>query len=243
VIARSAETPLISRTMTIDPTINPDYSLVVRFRSGDPLAFEALVEKYKQSIVNLAARILQDVHEAYDIAQKVFMKAYRALGTFEFACNLSTWFYKVTRNLCVNELRRRSRHRCSSLDEPWKDSAVREVEDTRSRSPFQIVSHAELIDRMEQALAALPETQRTAILLCRDRQMSYEQIAEILQISIPATKSLIHRGRSALKHQLSPYLSGRACPEWRSRSPRCLRHLEACKYDPPPAYDYKWSGD
>jgi len=185
---------------------DPDHSLAARLRAGDLLAFEHLVQKYEQPIVNFATRILRDMDEAQDVAQNVFVQAFRALANFQFASRLSTWLYAIARNLCLNELRRRSRHRLASLDHEQETRLKEQFEDTRTRSASELLFEAELTQKIEEALAALPEPQRKAILLWSEHQMSYQEIAEILQVSLPATKSLIHRGRITLKRKLRPYL-------------------------------------
>jgi RNA polymerase sigma-70 factor (ECF subfamily) len=132
------------------------------------------------------------------------------------SAKFSTWLFTIARNLCLNEIRRRSRHPAESLDETYREgdeNPVRQVEDPRIKGPPQSILDHELHEKVDEALAALPEKQRTAILLCRGEEHSYEDIARILDCSVQATKSLIHRGRETLKEKLKPYLrSG----EWES---------------------------
>ncbi len=136
---------------------------MLRVKRGDRQAFEALVEKYKQPVMNLVFR---------------------------------------------NEIRRRTRHPADSLDVPHpenSDQPMRQFEDTRNFAAPDSVLHAELEQKIYEALSDLPENQRTAILLFRE-DLSYEEIARILDCSLSATKSLIHRGRETLKARLKPYL-------------------------------------
>jgi RNA polymerase sigma-70 factor (ECF subfamily) len=109
----------------------------------------------------------------------------------------------------LNELRRRSRHPAESLEEAHaehEDQPRQQYEDKKIILPTDKLLHGELAQKIEEALAELPENQRTAILLCRQDELSYEEIAEVLDCSLSATKSLIHRGRETLKEKLRPYL-------------------------------------
>ena len=133
----------------------------------------------------------------------------RAIATNATGRNFSTWLFTIARNLCLNEIRRRSRHPAESLEETHnehEDQPQRQYEDKKIFLPTENALHGELAKKIEEALAELPENQRTAILLCRQDELSYEEIAEVLDCSLSATKSLIHRGRETLKEKLKPYL-------------------------------------
>jgi len=189
--------------------LDPDAALMLRVKQGDSAAFGALVDKYKQPVINLAYRMLHDAAEAEDLAQNVFIQVYKSAHRYQIASKFTTWLFTIARNLCLNEIRRRSRHPADSLeaDHPeQEDQPLRQFEDKRTFSPPDSLLHGELEEKIEQALAELPENQRTAILLCRQDELSYEDIAEVLGCSLSATKSLIHRGRETLKLKLKPYL-------------------------------------
>ena len=183
---------------------------MLRVKKGDTAAFTELVEKYKQPVMNLAFRTVRDLTEAEDLAQNVFVQVFKSASRYQSKAKFSTWLFTIARNLCLNEIRRRSRHPAESLDAPaseQEDQPVRQFEDTKSTLPPERLLQGELAEKIEQALAALPENQRTALLLCRQEELSYEEIAEVLDCSVSATKSLIHRGRETLKEKLKPYLS------------------------------------
>ena len=189
--------------------LDPDAALMLRVREGDRDAFEALVEKYKQPVMNLVYRTLPDATEAEDLAQHVFLQVYKSAHRYEVSAKFSTWIFTIARNLCLNEIRRRSRHPADSLDEPSsenEDQPMRQIEDARTFSPPDALLQDELERMVEMALAQLPEKQRTALLLCRQQELSYEEMADVLGCSLSATKSLIHRARETLKQQLKPYL-------------------------------------
>src|SRR5215471_8161628 len=188
---------------------DPDAALMLRVKQGDTDAFEQLVDKYKQPVLNLVYRMLRDATEAEDVAQTVFVQVYKSAARYQVASKFSTWLFTIARNLCLNEIRRRSRHPAESMDAPHpeqEDQPLHQFEDKKTFAPPESLLQKELQAKIDEALADLPENQRTAILLCRQEELSYEQIAEVLGCSVSATKSLIHRGREVLKQRLKPYL-------------------------------------
>ena len=198
--------------------VDPDAALMLRVKQGDTSAFTSLVEKYKQPVMNLAFRTFRDATEAEDLAQNVFVQVYKSAHRYRSSAKFSTWLFTIARNLCLNEIRRRSRHPAESLDAPSPDAgnpAPVQFEDKTTGGPPESLLRGELEEKIGEALAALPENQRTAILLCRQEELSYEEIAEVLGCSLSATKSLIHRGRETLKQKLKPYLRSGVWPTHR----------------------------
>ncbi len=188
---------------------DPDAALMLRVKQGDTAAFTRLVEKYQQPVINLAYRTLHDLTEAEDLAQNVFVQVYKSARRYQASAKFSTWLFTITRNLCLNEIRRRSRHPADSLDQPHPDAEeqpLHQFEDKATAAPPEQLLHGELEEKIARALTELPETQRTALVLCRQEDLSYEEISAILGCSLSATKSLIHRGRETLKLKLKPYL-------------------------------------
>lgn len=188
---------------------DPDAALMLRVKQGDTDAFTELVEKYKQPVMNLVYRTVHDATEAEDLAQNVFVQVFKSASRYQSTAKFSTWLFTIARNLCLNEIRRRSRHPAESLDAPHseqEDQPLRQFEDKHTFSPPERLLQGELAGKIEEALADLPENQRSAILLCRQEELSYEEIAEVLGCSVSATKSLIHRGRETLKERLKTYL-------------------------------------
>jgi len=195
---------------------DPDADLMLRVKQGDFAAFEELVNKYKQPVMNLVYRTLPDATEAEDLAQHVFLQVFKSAHRYEVSAKFTTWLFTIARNLCLNEIRRRSRHPADSLDETYADNdeqPIRQVEDARIFSPPETLLQGELEEKIEEALSELPEKQRTAILMCRGDELSYEDMAKVLECSVSATKSLIHRGRETLKQKLKPYLKTGAWKE------------------------------
>jgi RNA polymerase sigma-70 factor (ECF subfamily) len=188
---------------------DPDAALMLLVKQGDTTAFEQLVEKYKQPVLNLVYRMLRDLTEAEDIAQNVFVQVYKSAARYEISSKFSTWLFTIARNLSLNEIRRRSRHPAESIDAPHpeiEDQPWHQFEDKKTFTPPESLLQGELEAKILEAVAELPENQRMAILLCRQGDLSYEEIAEVVGTSLSATKSLIHRGRETLKQKLKPYL-------------------------------------
>jgi RNA polymerase sigma-70 factor, ECF subfamily len=199
------------------PNLDPDAALMLRVKQGDTTAFTELVEKYKQPVMNLAYRTVRDATEAEDLAQNVFVQVYKSAARYKSTAKFSTWLFTIARNLCLNEIRRRSRHPAESLDATHpeqEDQPLQQFEDKKTFSPPESLLQSELAQKIDRALADLPENQRAAILLCRQDELSYEEIAEVLGCSVSATKSLIHRGRETLKERLKAYLR---TGEWEKR--------------------------
>ena len=195
---------------------DPDAALMLLAKNGDPRAFEQLVEKYKQPIVNLMFRMLRDLSEAEDLAQMVFIRVHQSAARYEVSAKFSTWIFTIARHVCFNEIRRRSRHPAESMESSLPESdepAARQFEDHKTFTPPEAFLQHELEVKIQEALDQLPEKQRLAVLLCRQDELSYEEIARVLGLSLSATKSLIHRARETLKLRLKPYLQTGAWEE------------------------------
>jgi len=207
---------------------DPDAALMLLAKDGDMGAFEQLVEKYKQPIVSLMFRMLHDLSEAEDLAQIVFVRVHQSAARYEPSAKFSTWIFTIARHVCLNEIRRRSRHPAGSMEFTLPDAeepAERQFEDRKTFTPPEAILQNELEGKIQEALEALPEKQRLAVLLCREEELSYEEIAGILDLSLSATKSLIHRARETLKIRLKPYLQTGAWeiePAETSPLKRCL---------------------
>lgn len=192
---------------------DPDAALMLRVKGGDVEAFESLVEKYKQPVVNVMYRMIHDLDEAEDLAQNVFIRVFQSADRYQASAKFSTWVFTIARHLCLNEIRRRGRHPADSLESSQAEDETRparQFQDTQTFSPPQAFLHGELERKIQEAVAELPEKQRLAISLCQENELSYEEIAEALECSLSATKSLIHRGRETLKQRLKPYLQSGA---------------------------------
>ncbi|MEY4387157.1 MAG: hypothetical protein RLY20_2440 [Verrucomicrobiota bacterium] len=173
------------------------------------MAFTELVQKYQQPVYNFILRTLRDETEAEDLAQNTFIQVWKSAQRYRASARFTTWLFTIARNLSLNEIRRRTRHPADSLDgfaHGDDEHAAPQIEDRAIAHPPSELLQGELASKLDEALAALPENQRTAILLCQRDEMSYEEIAEVLECSLSATKSLIFRGRETLKTRLKAYL-------------------------------------
>ena len=151
--------------------LDPDAALMLRVKQGDMGAFEELVEKYKQPVTNLVYRSLRDATEAEDLAQNVFLQVYKSAYRYRVSAKFSTWLYTIARNLCLNEIRRRSRHPADPLDvshPDQEDQPARQYEDKKGFGAHDLLLQDELFGKVEEAISALPENQRTSLLLCRE---------------------------------------------------------------------------
>jgi RNA polymerase sigma-70 factor (ECF subfamily) len=184
------------------PGDDDDIALMLRIKAGDMEAFAALVEAHQHRVVGAVAKMLGDTADAEDIAQQVFIRVWKAAARYQPSAKFTTWLYKITRNLVFNELRRRKRRSLVAReDETPRDSA-----DVAAAAPDQALLERELQDAIQAAISSLPETQRMAIILRRYDGLAYEQIAEVLDLTVPAVKSALFRARTELKNRLQKYL-------------------------------------
>ena len=198
-----------------DPALQraADVALMLRIKQGDMSAFQELVEAHQQLVLKLVYRWLQDATEAEDMTQNVFLNVFRSAHRYNPSAKVSTWLSTIAKNLCLNELRRRSRHPAHTLEgTPGLDRVAPQYEDKEALSPAGVLLHQELRELINLALSGLPEKQRVA-LLCRQDHISYEEISAVIGCSVQATKSTIHRARQSMKEILKPYLRSGYWPE------------------------------
>ncbi len=187
-------------------------ALVQRARSGDVVAFEQLIEPYVGRLYNYVARMVGEPSDAEDLTQDVLLRAHRAIGSFRGGATFQTWLYRIATNIAVDALRRRGRHRArvSSLDDPWQaeqGAMTREVRD-RQRDPQELVEAAELTTEVQQAIAQLSPKLRAVVVLFDIEGLSYEEIAETLQLPLGTVKSRLFNARARLRELLGPYVAG-----------------------------------
>jgi RNA polymerase sigma-70 factor (ECF subfamily) len=163
--------------------------------SGDPRPLRILITRYRDKVLNTAYRFLGDPRDAEDVAQDVFLKAYRGLSDFRVEASFSTWLYRITVNTCGNELRRRSRH--PTLLEPDLESLG--IHLPINPSAEQSVIARERVDRIQEAVSQLSETNREALILRDFQGLSYQEIAEVLEIGLSAAKMRVRRARLAFR--------------------------------------------
>ncbi|MBI3909539.1 MAG: sigma-70 family RNA polymerase sigma factor [Armatimonadetes bacterium] len=174
-----------------------DDLLVLRFQAGDRSAFDDLVERHRRRVYSLACRLV-GVAEADDLAQEVFIEAYRALPSFRRQSAFSTWLYRITVHVCSHHLRRR-RSESIGLDE-------RQVDGYRGHDPERQALSGELCAQVRQAIDGLPCKLRVVIVLRDLHQLSYEEIAEVLGIPIGTVRSRLHYATQRLAADLRSYV-------------------------------------
>ncbi len=188
-----------------DGTIRRDHAWMERIGRGDHEAFRELVTAYQDVVIGTVARMLGNAADAEDIAQQVFLRIWRSAGRYRPDAKFTTYLFTITRNLVFNETRRRSRKREVSGDER-EDSFHLQHESPASARPDAELQHAELSRAVDAAIAALPEPQRMAVVLRRYEEMPYDEIANVLDLTVPAVKSLLFRARGALRQSLAAHL-------------------------------------
>ena len=184
-----------------------DVALLTRLKAGERAAFEELVETYQPVIFELAYRLLGDPEEARDVAQETFLKVYRHVGGFRGESGLKTWLYRIAVNQASNHRRwwrRRHRQETVSLDAASTDQGgpLGERIACGSASPEQVALGRERERRVMAALDTVKHDFRVAVVLRDVQELSYEEIAEALEISVGTVKSRIARGRDELRKRL-----------------------------------------
>lgn len=183
-------------------------ALMLRVRDdGDLRAFEELVELHQHAVIGTVAKMLGSPNDAEDIAQQVFVRIWKSAKRYQPQAKFTTWLFTITRNLVFNEMRRRQRKPAVSFDEREDDFHIGTPDDN-SRNPDNAALQRELERAIDHAIEQLPEKQRLAVILRRYEEMPYEEIGDILHLSVPAVKSLLFRARVHLKESLQSYLDG-----------------------------------
>ena len=183
---------------------------MLRFQGGDESAFEELVRRNSGKVHGLIYRFLGDPGQVEDLTQEVFLRIYKTSPRYEPAAKFSTWLYRIVANLCFNAMRRLRKgyaRQMVGLDGDEGETFFRSIPDRRDGSnPRRGLDAAELRERVAAAIDALPENQKIAIILNKYEGKSYEDVAEVLEVSAMAVKSLLCRARHNLKRSLESYV-------------------------------------
>lgn len=184
---------------------NVDFALMKRIGAGDHDAFRELVERHQDPVIGTVAKMLGNTSDAEDIAQQVFLRIWKHASNYRPDAKFTTYLFTITRNMVFNETRRRGRKKEVSSDAREEDSN-RYIGESPDRQPDAELLQRELQHAVDAAIAALPESQRMAVILRRYEQLSYEEIADTLDLTVSAVKSLLFRARTALRESLDRYL-------------------------------------
>jgi RNA polymerase sigma-70 factor (ECF subfamily) len=181
-----------------------DEQLVRQFLDGERESFSLLVRRHQERIMRVCLRLLLSTADAQDACQEVFIKTAERLHMYQPSAQFSTWLYRIAVNHCLNVLRSRRRRRWLSpfSKEPATLLDIAATED----DPLQNTEKQERQQQVRLALAALPEEQRLAVVLHRYEGLSYEEIAQVLQVSVSAVESRLHRAKKNLLQLLEPYM-------------------------------------
>ena len=163
---------------------------------GDQSAYEEIVEIYKDKVFQLCFRMLGNRHEAEDMAQEAFVRAYVNIHTFNTNLKFSTWLYRIATNLCIDRIRKKK-------PDYYLDAEVAGTDGLDIESPEDQVESLELHDIIQREITKLPEKYRTVIVLKYIEELSLKEIGKVLDMPIGTIKTRIHRGREALRKQLS----------------------------------------
>ena len=186
-----------------------DAEVMLRVKAGDQPAFDYLVQKYRRPLVSFMYRMARNTAVAEDLAQEVFLRVYRSRERYEASAKFTTWLYRIATNLAVNHARDTRHERPEvvvSLDEPDEATGM-----TMDLADGEITAEQAMLRRerlmgIRRKIEALPERQRLAVVMHKYQQMDYRQIAEVLELSESATKSLLFRAYETLREQLKEFI-------------------------------------
>ena len=182
-----------------------DEDLMMKCREGDIGAFELLVRRYQNPLINYIHRFIDDYHRAEDLSQETFLRVFKSASRYKPTASFKSWLYTIATNLCRNEIRNRSRRNTYFLEELVEEGEdvyhTEIMRDTRYL-PDVLLEKKEQRQIIRKTLAQLPDNQRIALTLVTYQDLRYEEVAEILGCSVGAVKALIHRARQKMKKLL-----------------------------------------
>jgi len=189
-------------------------AIVAELKAGSEAAYAWLIGEFQQPVYGLVYRVVNDPADAADTTQDVFLKVFRGMKHFHGGSSLKTWIYRIALHEAANRRRWWFRHKARETSiEPSEavglsmgESAMQATLTDHADSPFDSVAHREVQHRVEEELRKVPEPYRTTLILRDLEEMSYEEIADVLEISLGTVKSRLTRGRDALRQRLAPYV-------------------------------------
>jgi RNA polymerase sigma-70 factor, ECF subfamily len=186
-----------------------DFELMQAVAQGDEEAFRQLVERHQRVVYGTILRMLGDATEAEDLAQRVFLRVYQAAPRYQPTAQFRTWLMTILRNLVFNECQRRSRAKLEPLLPVAEEEGghPQDWQDSRQASPAEEALRHEREEMIAAAIAELPVPQRLAVMLKAYQDLSYEEIADVLKSTVPATKSLLFRARETLRLKLADFFA------------------------------------
>ncbi|NYT65933.1 RNA polymerase sigma factor RpoE [Alcaligenaceae bacterium] len=193
-----------------------DAELVARVQGGDKRAFDLLVLKYQRKVIRLLSRMVRNPGDVEDVAQEAFIKAYRALPQFRGDSAFYTWLYRIAINTARNwQASQNRRPSTISSTENEEGETFQQVDTLIDiNTPEAMVASKQIVETVNDAIAALPEDLRTAIILREIEGMSYDDIAQSMNCPIGTVRSRIFRAREAIAAQLRPILNSDSGRRW-----------------------------
>ncbi len=188
-----------------------DEELMLSSRDGDQGAFEILYQRYEKPVFSFAYRMVTSAAEAEDLCQETFLRVARAGRKYEATGKFKTWLFRIVLNLCHDRLRRRKFRAHLSLNAPATDGddermQLQETIGDPSPDPVERAEAEEMTSLVQEAFTALPEQQRTVVLLREYNALKFAEIAEIMHCPVGTVKALNHRARQKLMERLSKYM-------------------------------------
>lgn len=208
VLNRSSITDMAERTEAHVQDI--DAHLMLRFKEGDTGAFDTLFKKHTRRIVNFAYRFVRNRDVAEELAQEVFLKVYQNAESYQIQSKFTSWLYTIATNVCLNEIRKpqyRVKHQSmyfSSNNDSGEEEIQREIAVTNG--PDRMLEQQAIERVIRESLELIPEKQRIAFILNKYQELSYSEVADVLEVSEKAVKSLIHRAKETLANRLKPLM-------------------------------------
>lgn len=189
-------------------TAGDEKRLIEEAKRGDARAFAALVRRYERQVFGIARGITRQNEDAWDVAQEAFLRAYRGLGTFKGDSSFYTWLYRITVNLALDCLQKRGRAvQCSFDDEPNLDDQILDWDGAQLHGPgLDALDRQELAQKLALAIETLSPVQRAVITLREVEELSYKEIAEVMNCNIGTVMSRLFHARLNLQKQLAGYL-------------------------------------
>jgi RNA polymerase sigma-70 factor (ECF subfamily) len=188
-----------------------DAQLMLRVREGDDECFRVLLEKHRNPLVHFLQRMVQDAGASEELAQEVFLRIYRSRGSYEASAKFTTWMFRIASHLAINWLRderhERAAERLDAGRTAGSDLPPRELKDSRPLVEQNMVYETRL-QEIRDSIAALPAKQRAAVLMHKYEEMGYSQIAQALECSESAVKSLLFRAYETLRARLAHLAAG-----------------------------------
>jgi len=181
--------------------------LLIRERQiADIADFDRIVYLHRKQIYQLAYRLIGNHEDADDISQEVFIRAYKSIRKFKGKSKLSTWLHRITVNLCINHLKKKSRHGCESTDEKTLDMQVYSLGSDRTKTPLDNVEAEELTRQVKEAVESLPVAEKVVFVLRVHQELSYKEIAWAIDCPIGTVMSRLNRARRRLRDKLKDYI-------------------------------------